>query len=521
MLLTQCGSADLGLDLRAQMVKGEVQSFDPFTSALALFQAKVLDPALARERWLIEDLISLAPANGWRDRTPINGVLTFEVAWATWQEARLDEASVPESLSELIELGENANVRRLIGQLGEERVRLADRWAPGFSSAAAVIVDVLAGPSEVSPTALGIVVGLLWVVTDDVVLAQRQMLGRARLESVLGRDRLTAEDADAWGRASTDRLTSIDDASGLVAEAERLLGEIDARELSELSDVLPWGFDARLDRLGGSLGTGDLAGSVAALAAIESHALAPRRSRQVAACRAGVRLLRRSGMQTSAPSGSVPDRAVRYRSDLAWVEQARRDLAAGAQSASLAGAFGALAEQAADIQRVADADFAIELAQWSMSLPAPDSRVVPLENLLEIVVAPVAKDAPVLLVICDGMGLSVSHQLVNDLRAEGWAPASPTDVTSWPVGVAVLPTVTAASRTSLFAGRLLVGAQPEERSGFASHPILRQVSKPDRPPVLFHKAGLVAANGAALPDEIRAAVADPDQRVDRSGREQR
>ena len=192
VLLTQCGSADLGLDLRAQMVKGEVQSFDPFTSALALFQAKVLDPALARERWLIEDLISLAPANGWRDRTPINGVLTFEVAWATWQEARLDEASVPESLSELIELGENAKVRRLIGQLGEERVRLADRWAPGFSSAAAVIVDVLAGPSEVSPTALGIVVGLLWAVTDDVVLAQRQMLGRARLESVLGRDRLTA-----------------------------------------------------------------------------------------------------------------------------------------------------------------------------------------------------------------------------------------------------------------------------------------------------------------------------------------
>ena len=462
---------------------------------------------------MIEDLISLAPANGWRDRTPINGVLTFEVAWATWQEARLNEASVPESLFELIELGENANVRRLIGQLGEERARLAERWAPAFSSAVAVIVDVLAGPSEVSPTALGIVVGLLWVVTDDVVLAQRQMLGRARLESVLGRGRLTAEDAEAWGRASADRLDSIDDASGLVAEAERLLGEIDARELSALSDVLPWGFDARLDRLGDSLGTGDLAGSVAMLAAIESHALAPRRERQVAACRAGVRLLRRSGMQTSAPSGSVPDRAVRYRSDLAWVEQARRDLAAGAQSASLAGAFGALAEQAADIQRLADADFAIELAQWSMSLPAPDSRVVPLENLLEIVVAPVAKDAPVLLVICDGMGLSVSHQLVNDLRAEGWASASPADVPSWPVGVAVLPTVTAASRTSLFAGRLLVGAQPEERSGFASHPILRQVSKPDRPPILFHKAGLVAANGAALPDEIRAAVADPDQRV--------
>jgi hypothetical protein len=81
------------------------------------------------------------------------------------------------------------------------------------------------------------------------------------------------------------------------------------------------------------------------------------------------------------------------------------------------------------------------------------------------------------------------------------------------VGVATLPTVTSASRTSLLAGRLGVGAQAEERAGFARHPELRQVSSAGRPPVLFHKAGLVAANGAALPDPIRAAVADPDQRV--------
>jgi hypothetical protein len=513
VLLTQCGSADLGLDLRAQMLKGEVQSFDPFTSALALFRAKVLDPALARERWLIEDLISLAPANGWGDKAPINGVLTFEAAWATWQEARLGEAAVPESLSELLELGESAKLRRSVGQLGEARVRLFDRWAPGSPSAAAVIVDILASSSEVSPTALGIVVGLLWAVTDDVSLAQRQMLGRARLEPVLGRDRLTAADAMAWARASTDRLAMVDEASGIVAEAEQLLVEIDARELSAISDVLPSGFDARLDRFGGLLGTSDLEGSVIALAAIESHALTPRRSRQVAACRAGVRLLRRSGMSTSELVASVPDRAVQYRAELAWVEQARRDLAAGAQSVPLAGALGALSEQVAEVLRAADADFAIALAEWSKSLPAPDSRIVPLENLLEVVVAPVAKDAPVLLVICDGMGLSVSHQLVNDLRAEGWASASPAELASWPVGIAVLPTVTAASRTSLFAGRLLVGAQPEERSGFASHPMLRRVSKPDRPPILFHKAGLVAANGTALPDEIRAAVADPDQRV--------
>ncbi len=513
VLLTQCAAVDLGLDLRAQLMKGDVQSFDPFSSVLALFQARLLDPALAEERWLIEALISLAPATGWKDKAPLSGVLTMEDAWSTWQEARLGEPSVPTALLEVLALGERAEVRQALATLGDVRTHLVDRWAPATPTATGTIVDVLANNPGVSPTALGLVVGILWAATDDVALAQRQMLCRARMEPLLGRDRLAVADAVAWGRASTDRLVLLEDASGVVAEAERLLVEVDGRELSELADVLPSGFDSRLDRLGTFLGVGDLTGAVDALTSIERHGLASRRSRQVAACRAGVRLLRRLETRVAGPTGSVADRATSYRSDLAWVEQARRDLSSGSQSAPLAAAFGALGLRAAETQRAADESFAATLAEWSKSVPTADARIVPVEDLLETVVAPVAKDAPVLLVLCDGMGLSVSHQLVNDLRAEGWAPASPAGAEPWPVGVAVLPTVTAASRTSLFAGRVLAGAQPEERSGFAAHPALRHVSKPDRPPVLFHKAGLVAANGAALPDEIRAAVADPDQRV--------
>lgn len=513
VLLTECATVDLGLDLRAQLMKGDVQSFDPFSSVLALFQAKVLDPALAEERWLIEELISLAPATGWKDKAPLSGVLTLEDAWSTWQEAQLGEPSVPTGLLEVLALGERAEVRQALAALGDAQTHLVDRWAPATPTATGIIVDVLASKTGVSTTALGLVVGILWAATDDVALAQRQMLCRARMESLLGRDRLSVADAVAWGRASTDRLAQLDGASGVVAEAERLLVEVDGRELSELADVLPSGFDARLDRLGTLLGVDDLTGAVDALASIERHGLAARRSRQVAACRAGVRLLRRMETTVAEPTGSFAERAASYRADLAWVEQARRDLSCGSQSAPLAAAFGSLGLRAAETQRAADESFAAALAEWSKSVPTADARIVPVEDLLETVVAPVAKDAPVLLVICDGMGLSVSHQLVNDLRAEGWAPASPAGADPWPVGVAVLPTVTTASRTSLFAGRVLAGAQPEERSGFTAHPGLRQVSKPDRPPIVFHKAGLVAANGAALPDEIRAAVADADQRV--------
>lgn len=512
VLLTQCGAGDLGLDLRAQLVKGDIQSLDPFASVLALFGAKLLDPALAEQRWLIEELISLAPASGWRDRAPLGGVLTLDTAWSTWQAARLGLSEVPAALADVLAAVEQPDVRRAISSLGEQRARLTERWAPATPTATAAILDLVAD-TPTSPTALGLVVGVLWEPTTDSQLAQRQALGKARLEPLLGRDRVAAADAEAWSLASTERLLSMADGSGVVAEAERLLTEIDGRELAELSDVVPMGFESRLDRLGQELSSENLAGAASALEAIERHNLSSRRQRQIAACRGAVRLLRRSASPPADADMSFAGRGAHYRAELAWLEQARRDLAAGAQSEALAGALSTIGKQAADALRRADAAFAASLVEWSKSEPTPDPRIVPLEHLLDAVVAPVAKAAPVLLVICDGMGLSVSHQLVNDLRAEGWAPAAPADTAPWPVGVAVLPTVTNASRTSLFAGRLIVGAQAEERAGFAEHQALRHASKADRPPVLFHKAGLVAANGAALPDGVRAAVADPDQRV--------
>jgi hypothetical protein len=210
---------------------------------------------------------------------------------------------------------------------------------------------------------------------------------------------------------------------------------------------------------------------------------------------------------------SFAELAVGYRAELAWLELARRDLASGENSAPLAAAFGRLAKAAAATLHAASLAFGPALAEWSKSSPTPDGRLVAVEHLLEMVVAPIAKDTPILLVVCDGMGLSVSQQLIADLRGEGWAPAAPIGSDPWPVGVATLPTVTTASRTSLLAGRCCVGAQAEERAGFSDHLALRQTGRVNRPPVLFHKAGLVAANGAALPDEIRAAVAEPDQRV--------
>jgi hypothetical protein len=77
----------------------------------------------------------------------------------------------------------------------------------------------------------------------------------------------------------------------------------------------------------------------------------------------------------------------------------------------------------------------------------------------------------------------------------------------------MLPTVTEVSRASLLGGQRVEGGQPEERAGFEAHSTLRSRSAIDRPPVLFHKSQLVGPDGRALPEHVRAAVADPAQRV--------
>src|SRR5262249_37298789 len=110
VLLTACAAADLGLDLRAQLLKGDVQTFDPFGSGVGRLDARVLDPVPAGGGWLIEDLIELARAGGWTSRAPVGGVLTIDTAWATWQEERVGVASVPATLVEVLEVAERPEI---------------------------------------------------------------------------------------------------------------------------------------------------------------------------------------------------------------------------------------------------------------------------------------------------------------------------------------------------------------------------------------------------------------------------
>lgn len=518
VLLTPCSGSDLGLDVQARLVKRDVLPRDRYVSVLALFGATVLDPELVDDRWLLDDLVELAPAPGWRDRPTLGDVLDADTAWRAWERVRLGIDDPPVDAEGLIRLGERPQVATALAELApERRHRVAERWAQtGAGRLATIVVDLLVGGHGAHLPALGLVADVLWAPTDDADDARTQLLARARLEGVFGRDRLTPTMATAWAHAAHATVTSSPTGgfgAGSVDEAERLLRETDAAQLAAHSDVLPSGFELRLRAVAAALADGDVEQAASRVAWASGHSLAARRRHRLDAAMAAVRLLRRQRTGAPPSPSTFAEEATLYATDGSYVDEALRLLEDGDSLPELATAYGALTEQVRTTTGRTSARFAEHLVHWSEAEPLPDPRIVPLENLLDEVVAPVAAAAPVLLLVCDGLGLPVAHALLRDLWEEQWAPAAPADRVGWPVGVALLPTVTEASRTSLLAGRRMVGGQQQERVAFAEHPALCRAAGPSRQPVLFHKSDLLGPTGVALDERVRMAVADPDQRV--------
>jgi hypothetical protein len=511
VMLTNCGDSELGPDVMARLVKGRVVSLDPFAAVLGLFRATILDPALTRqERWLVDDLIALAPSGGWPNERLIANVLDIDTAWRVWHAARLGVSKPPETLTEVLALAEMPGIAARLGALSQQqRTSLAGRWAGG-AAPVGVLIEVIAGGRNADLVPLGLVAGVLWAPTDSAATAQDQVLGRVRLESVLGRDTLDARSARMWADTAAAALNGAGAAPLWIDRAEQTLVDAGVAGLAVLSDHLPSGFELRLDLLAAHLSAGRADDAAVVLDDLQRHRQGGRRTRRMSAASAAVRLLRRPAVT---PRTSMQAFVQGYADDGAWVEEARRLLAEGDQRPALATAFTAICGAVVDEQRSIDREFAQRLAEWSASEPQPEPSIVPVEQLLDRVVVPIAMAMPVLVLVCDGMALPVAHELLRDVADEGWAPAAPSGTGPWPLGVAMLPTVTEVSRASLLAGKRVEGTQAAERDGFTMHAGLRTASAGQKAPVLFHKSQLVGPAGVALSDEVRSAITDTSQRV--------
>ena len=136
---------------------------------------------------------------------------------------------------------------------------------------------------------------------------------------------------------------------------------------------------------------------------------------------------------------------------------------------------------------------------------------VAIERCLARTVVPIAKSRPILVLVLDGMDAGIFEELGESLRERGWRRQRGEGVPE--AALAVLPTVTEASRMALLSGEVKRGGAGAEKTAFARHPELLGVCRPRRPPILFHKADLTGDAGQGLAASVREALGDERRRV--------
>ncbi|MGE5762317.1 MAG: BREX-2 system phosphatase PglZ, partial [Mycobacterium leprae] len=320
--------------------------------------------------------------------------------------------------------------------------------------------------------------------------------------------------ARGWGEAAEDLVQRLWGeqpvaAAAVCRRAEHvLIADAGApAEFAEPSRVLPSALGLRLGGLADALGAllrrrtpsvADLRPVEEAARRVQEHAVAGRHEEQVRRAVMAVRLSRWLVRQRAAPlppAAGLAEAARTQENDDAFVDVARARVWEGDVDPQVAAAYTSLCASVDAVRAGHEQRFAALLAEWTSTAPV-DTALLPVEQVVDEVVGPLAAAQRVLLVVLDGMSTGVARELLADVGALGWVEHR---LDPHRAVLSVLPSVTRVSRTSLFAGRLSDGTQASEKAAFA-----------DRGWPLFHKGKLTTAGaGQVFASEVIAAVEGP------------
>jgi hypothetical protein len=524
IVVTELDESVLGQDLVARFARRRLFSVEAWTILKDVFQAREIDPSVVRKPWLAEAVLDLIPADG---VPPVPaGVLDAETVWGIVLRRYLSfRSSRPDELDLLRWSMDGSNVSRYAG-MSEEMRRAVREWISECvgRSAEGVFACIDAGyGTDAFPA------GLAMAVVSAAPGQAALSASAARLEErFAGGTRLHVAAATAWAEAAAHLFEHIDSAGAeeqlraAVERSDQILRDILAAPYAYLSDYSRLGFEMRLDSFGTSLlaaldkpHSGVPAELIQSVATVKGHHWAirfPKRTNQV---EMAIRLLRWLAVPGEANPvsriESFEDLATSYARDGGFVDWARQTLFFGDPVQTLSEAYGRLCELVTQRRESQSKAFAQRFADW-ISAGSTARSVVLIEDVLKAVVAPLARLAPVLIVVVDGMSFAVFRELIQDVSAHGWLELMEQGKPAKPV-IAALPSITEVCRRSLLAGRLMTGSGEDEKQAFTANIDLLQAVKSAGPPVLFQKSELADSGGASLSPEVRKEIASAKRRV--------
>jgi hypothetical protein len=545
VVLTDRADEDLGSGILSHFLWHRLRTPDPWEAVRLRFAATGIDPALTSlpgNRDIANGLLTAAPISGWPPAP--GGVLTRDHALGAVARAHLglngEQLDAFSALEWSTDAGTVGRIADLRGQVGDALSDAVLDWvADGAGVIAGALRRLLRQGEGSDALPLGIVAGLLAdaigrTADDDAQVARMALV---RLEQRWGSPPPNAAILRSWGLTSTsvfERLlaTSASQpiADRLLTRADEIVQSAQAGRLTGLSQLLPAGLTARIQILADAmreLGSRAPARADVPVAARDSavidqqwsdvvmHSLA-RRDLRVPAFRGAVRLVRWLGIPDVEGRRSLLDLAHRQADVDAWVDAAVNDAAPGVDDPDLGAGLAAVLGMVQRRRDAHDVEFAAALAdQTSRDAGASAGRVEGegdpvwhLERVMPNVVFPLARQAPVLLLVLDGMSTGVATELVGDVlgrAAEGWAEALLPNHERRGSAVSVLPSLTEVSRASLLSGELCTGQQDTERRGYDALVTAHGLTGA----ALFHKKPLDSSRlGFSIADDVATAIDD-------------
>ncbi|PJE95771.1 BREX-2 system phosphatase PglZ [Streptomyces carminius] len=525
VVLTDREQHELDPAILARVHKLRIDTVDGWDVVREAFGARQTDPRLKDVNWAAEALLDATPPGGWPS-VP-GGWLSRQHALTALAQRRLrlgpydTEGGVRRPGDDRLDAQTLLHwstrpgaPERLLELRGPERdgltAFLAEEDQAGLAGRA--LLALVEAERGADAAAFGLVCAALWQHAEPTP-ATYQARGRAEryfgdrppaageqleaLAAVLGR---AAEEYVTALLAAGHRGGSSGDDAGQAREARRTTGTVldraaalarqfGAEQAVAASPVLRGGLEARFNAVGQALAAGDPAAVADAVRRLADHRLAaePEESARVERARMGRRLARWLATDPPAESPTVADAIRRHVAETGWADLALEHIEAGGDpDPVLKAAYDTLGTRVRDRRRRIDGAFARSLASWTQAGTQPGGMLT-VETFLDRVVGPVVRrgeERRVLLLVVDGMSAAIANELGEELR-RFWAEYDPLPEGGAPhrrAMAAALPTVTAVSRTSLFAGRLLKGNQADEKRLF---PALKLWG--GAPAAVFHK----------------------------------
>ena len=516
VVITPLATHEVEEDIAARLARTRVYQPEGWDIVRQLFQAKETDARLGRFAWMPQTLIDGAAQGPY---APVaNGFLDLETAWREVLQRFLGlKAARPDAVALLqwcIEPGAEASLKLLPAAARGDVTRWLGEVA---GTAGAMVLACVESGRTADALALGLVCGVVYAPSGEGQTA----LGQAaiRLERFVGDKHVGVVEGRAWSHAAAQviHLSGPDAMRGTLDRADALLNDLRIGDFAQLSDMLPTALDQRMREFADALLTHIALPAEARLSRVEQladrvleHALAAHQQQRMVRVEMARRLAR--WLMCPPPQVVTVSGAATWQSDEgAFVDWARFRLLGGDELTELSEAYSAMRAAVIARRNTFDQPFSQALLQWNGQTPNVDGRLVPVEGVLDRVVGPIAANHPVLLLVMDGLSISIYRELFSRIGSLGWTELVPAESEHPLVGVAALPTVTEVSRASLLCGRLILGAAAQEKNGFASHAALLAHSRTEAPPRLFHKGDL--ADSTNLSQEVRSTIANPHQKV--------